>query len=261
MLTIYFASHLPEAITPKLRKLIAVANVISVELAHDGPNAIRHEQALQEVSDGIRRPEDAVTGASPMYPFALGFLKELHGSRKRIVVERSPVSQTEYDEMNCLFTEANNYWKSAKVELAIAKYRDHAGQFANQMIRRDTDYADQLHQLTEQPNGILSVRGSLHSETLPPILRTKGVDFEPIVFRTPYVLSCQEEVTMKIVRGQSHTKEDILRCLIQQDLEGQDHSYEKKLMVKKELSAMTSEDLSNHIKAKHTRDSEKVQVQ
>jgi hypothetical protein len=196
-------------------------------------------------------PEDAVSAYSPFYEFTIKLLELLHHSRKPSVVEKSPLRLNDQCKVRDLSEQAFSHWKKAEIDIAILKFEQYEREFVSQTIRRDTAYAYQLQQLLSTGTSILSVRGSLHSQTLPQLLQTRAIEFEAVIFKAPYVLSKQEEVVMKIL-GDSLAKEDIILCLIQQDLEGQNHDYQTKLKVKEKLSTMTSNDISGYIEAKRT---------
>jgi hypothetical protein len=227
-----------------------------MELAVDGQKATEYERIINEVCNGERDPEDAVNTHSLFHAFTIKLLEFLHNSKKPVVFEKSPI--TENDERNTQFLskQAFDYWRKADTDNAISKFEQYEIAFSSQIVSRDTAYAEQLHKLLSNGNTrILSIRGSLHSQTLPALLQARKIEFESVLFRVPYILSKQEEVIVKIIHGESPTKEDIALCFIQQDLEGLIPDYETKLKVKEKLSAMSSEDISRYIQAKQTSNS------
>lgn len=244
MLRIYFFAHTSEGVTPKLYELMNWARVLSMELTTDGSNALAYEKELNSVSQRTKTPQEVL--GLRFRDFMKPFLSKLFGSGRLVKCEESPISQLEFSKTEALSRVSIECWKVGDVESAIDNFMKYEIEFVDQTRRRDVSYADQLAKLLSNGNvKVLALRGPLHSRTLPPLLMDKRVDFEIFFYREPYILSKQEEVTLNAVCGRLPSREDIARCLIQQELQDNDQSYDTKLRVKKELDKMNSQDIED----------------
>ncbi len=251
MLTVYFCPHFPEAVTLQLGQLIASADVVSMEMAHNGAEAAEYERLTQLVSNGVSNPQAVLNIRSPFYPFSLALYRKLYNSHKRIVMERSPVSEAADRATNSMIGPAFRQWENWDLDKAIKSYLGYASMFSNNVINRDKQYASQLDKLIlPRKETVLSVRGLLHSETLSQILNAKNIEFDKITFPMSYKPSPDEVVTLKMTRGENPSKEDVLRCLIQHDLIGNDHSYDRHNKVRERLSNMTPADVTTYVQSK-----------
>jgi hypothetical protein len=200
LLKLYFATHLVEAFTEQFDELLSWAEIFAMEYAYSD-DVEEAEKSWNAVSNGEEAP--STSGLSPMQEFHDGLLNRLKLKHKSVVFEKSPFKQTDQLLVDAVIAEARRFWALGEKEKAVRRLFDYLREFASQSIQRDFDYSLQLHGLTAEhaEKKILCLRGPLHYDTLPVLLRRDRVDFNSYLFTEPYVPPLSEAVIGRLIRG------------------------------------------------------------
>jgi hypothetical protein len=116
----------------------------------------------REISDGITPLE-----RSPLRNFGLARIvgRILFGTKKRWLLERSPISEQEEREFRDLYFKAHEEFYQSNLELCLSYAHKAAGVRASQHLRRDEKLAGELISLQRKNPGeqIFAIRGTTHT--------------------------------------------------------------------------------------------------
>jgi hypothetical protein len=248
---------MPEAFTPTFQELFGWCQVFALEYAYDAGVDTKEEEwndAAQSIGEYDANP------LSPLFRFTEKLARIIYDSKKTVVLERSPITEKESEDTSSLFSNARTSWRRAQFEEAKRLLRHHLKDFGTECYRRDQSYAGQLKMMLAQfPNQrILTIRGPMHSKTLPEQLSSLRVSFESIHWIPDYVPSLQEEATMKLLGGDEMSDEELVRIHIEADLTPHEPTYAQMVSTRNRVLAISSNEVKDYCNelAKHPKESD-----
>jgi hypothetical protein len=250
MLKVYFVPHTNEAFTTQFDELFSWSYVLAMEFAYsNGDQDV--EKYWNEVSRGVRLHR--ASALSPQEEFTDGILGHVQLTFKPVEFERSPVKKSEMERTNDIFDEARKLWKSGEIDKALNRLDVFEREFASHIDRRDRYYSRQLQVTVKKysEKNILCLRGVLHSETLPRLLRDLGVGFSSYLFTETYVHPLAEEVTANLLQSQPISRDTLMRRHIEQDLLAGRYEYKTKLAIKEKVAAMKQAEIEEYVRTRH----------
>lgn len=246
LLKLYFATHLVEAFTKQFDELLSWAEILAMECACSD-DAEEVEKQWNSVSNGETTPSP--TGLSPIEEFTDGVLNRLMLKHKLVVFEKSPFDKSNEESVDAMYHEARSLLASGEIEKSLRRLDEYEREFASQSIQRDLVYSSQLRSLTTEhaEKAILCLRGPVHYDTLPILLRRDEVDFSSYLFTEPYVQPLGEVVVSRIIHGQALDDDTLTRIQIYQDFVST-YDYKSKLECSEKALAMTVSQIEDYKK-------------
>jgi hypothetical protein len=244
-LKIFFAPHLPEAITPNFCGLFQQCQVFALE--HSSFDEVDDKEVeWNDAAQGIEEYEPSPL--SPFHLFSAKLAKTVFNSRKSVVLERSPITNSEADTTTSLFTKSRNYWGRAKFEDATRLLGEYLESFAAECDLRDRSYASQLRDMLGRfrDQKILAMRGALHYEILPDLLDGLDVQCENMTWIPNCVFTLLEEGTLRLLHGGKIDQDELVRIHIQADFTPVEPPYSAMLAARNKVGAMSAKDVTNY---------------
>lgn len=244
-LKIFFAPHLPEALTVKFLELFGWSQVFALEDSYS-EGVEERESKWNDASQGLDEYEP--DWLSPFFLFTEKLAGVVHNSKKTVVLERSPITQQESVDTYSLFSNARTYWKKAEPEGAKRLLKQYLRDFGTECHRRDQSYAVQLKEMLAQlpSQRILAIRGPIHSMPLHVQLEGLDVNFEAIPWVPAYVPSLQEEATIRVRSGKEVKDEELLRIHIEADLTPRKLTYSEMVHTRNRVLALSSREMEGY---------------
>jgi hypothetical protein len=171
-------------------------------------------------------------------------LRYLMRKHRLVVFEKSPFKKSDQERVDAMYDEARSFWASGEIEKSLGKLDEYEREFASQSVRRDSVYSTQLRDLTTEHAGkaVLCLRGPVHYDALPILLRRDEVNFSSFLFTEPYVQPLGEAVVCRIIHGQANDDEILTRLHIYQDFvfKAGTYDYNSKLKCSEKALALTA---------------------
>lgn len=232
-LTLYFAVHTLQAFNSTLYGLFSNAKTFVVEYAYTSGLVDYHERLYNKLSKGDRTPEQlAKLMSDPRTDptFYLKLYEMIYGKRKKIYLERSPLT-------------AEEAIKTLKIELPgsyeenLSVYEEKLRERADCERRRDDCFASQLKKYVDETpdREILTMRGPMHRQPLEQFLTTRSVRFKS--YEVPFPAFTESRIVESLVMGGTPTRRDLL-IAIAETLEIKRGGYDPKTIKSGELAAV-----------------------
>jgi hypothetical protein len=121
-----------EAFTPRFDELFEWCLVFALEYAYDAGVGTKEEE-WNDAAQGIEEYE-----ADPCSPFFL-YTRKLAGivydSKKRVIIEKSPITEKESQDTQSLFSKGRTMWEKARFEDAKLLLRQYLKDFGTECLR------------------------------------------------------------------------------------------------------------------------------
>jgi hypothetical protein len=223
-LNLYFCQHAgEETFTQQFEQLFSQAGIVVLEEAAvysvDLLNSA--EERWNALSEGKVTPEQIMAQEGELIGTDEDYFKrmneKIYRSRKRICLERSPLSVNEIRRMNVWNLTNKNYLSKHYLRDYLRAYRKNLSFRADCARARDRRFAVQLAEL--QRNNvqahILTIRGAVHQASLEKFLREARVQAESHLADSRLLLLIELEIISKLAVGKRADDRDLLKAAVQ----------------------------------------------
>jgi hypothetical protein len=211
MISLYLCLHEPEELNEVFKRLLGSCDILVVECAaREGHK--KFEKYLNELS--FRGRSDTHFVARRFPEFLERFAHMIANSKKRVEVERSPVSKADLRRRDAVLNEAWRYFLAGKLEEACELYLKGHKLTASFTKKRDVCMANQLVDLQrrDEESRILVLWGAAHM--LYHLLRER-VDVRQEFPYKPYTFSYALELVRRLLLGLSYDTSLVARVLVE----------------------------------------------
>lgn len=216
--TVYFASHEAEAITPEFKQLFSAADMIVVEQGFTEDDDLSLN-LLSELSQGNLLIEDVlkVSGIErQLYvDFTRGLLSLIFRSGKSILLERPPFHA---GDIAAVYALERQVYLDMPVGKACRLVAENLAKRADFQRKRDESFVQQLVdiQAKNASSNILVIRGLGHQPSLENALAASSLVVTSVTSHKAMLVLFTDELIRKIIAGGRPTRRELLRSLVEQ---------------------------------------------
>jgi len=207
--TILFRAHGPQTFDDNFYRLLAKHDILVMEYNTRDDRLGVYEGDFMKLSQGDITPETMLA----TYPQGdLALFRVFYNSRKELVLERSPVTESEFVDYSNLDSLAYDMaQRPDRINAINCKWRA-LMKFADMNARRDVSLAEQVTKLHEAnpTKKILIYRGLGHRRKLLAELSAKGVICEVLGDESR---DLESQLIERLANGESISAADVLRTL------------------------------------------------
>jgi len=217
-ITVYFASHEAEAITPAFKELFHAADIIVTEQGFTEDDDLS-QNLLGELSRGNLTIDDVLKITHierQQYPdFTRGLFSLIFRSGKTILPERPPFHAGDIAAQTAL---ERQVFRDIPLGKACRLYAENLAKRAAFQKKRDEALVQQLVDVVAKnpSSNVLVVRGVGHQPSVESALAARRVAVTVVTSHIGMVVLFSDELLRKVITGGRPTKRELLRSLVEQ---------------------------------------------